>query len=261
MWDETKKDALLKVCNEHCYQNSGNVIVPEPYLPYVPENWNGNGILVLAESQSSNAPHYWKWVKEKSELERMQRLGENPEKPEKIGIGPWDDGTIKLALQAIFTGANLDLKLEDVAVSNAVPWTRGSGNNSKNLRPDKQMEAEAAKFWMDIFDKWQPDIKVLVVLGSVAKRVLTGADILSNSKYKEKCLKLRLPSSNAINRVSGMFDCADLKKRFKEVEKALNTLEIIESENQYKMKVFFACHAVSLGVSKFKEWFGEVSNL
>jgi len=245
MWNKELKEALLNVCKKHCYQDAENIIVPEPYLPYVPENWNG--ILVLAESQSSAHPQYWKQVKKESILERMQRLGKYPRE---LSIGPWDDGTIKLALQAIFEGADLNnLKLEDVAVSNAVPWTRkGTG---KNLNPDEQMQAKAAEFWKEIFNVWKPDIKALVVLGNVAKRVMRNAVL---EKYR--VLELRLPSPNAINRVSGMFNCVDLKTRFPEVEKALHTLKIIEKEKQYQMKVFFACHAVSHGVSEFKKWYG-----
>ncbi len=249
MWDEETKEVFFNVCKKHAYKDTENIVVPEPYLPYVPKTWNG--IFVLAEAQTPSTG-YWEKLKVLDSTDKMTRLGrkELQYKEGDIGIGPWNDRTIKLALQAIFEGANLKLKLEEVAVSNAVPWTRkGTG---KNLNPDEQMQAKAAEFWKEIFDVWQPDIKALVVLGNVAKRVMRNAGIL------EKCrvLKLRLPSPNAINRVSGMFDCVDLKTRFPEVEKALHTLKIIEKEKQYKMKVFFACHAVSLGVSKFKKWYG-----
>ena len=184
----------------------------------------------------------------------MQRLGKYQGE---LSIGPWDDGTIKLALQAIFEGADLSLKLEDVAVSNAVPWTRKS-KSSKNLNPDRQMQDKAADFWNKIFfDVWRPDIKVLVVLGNVAERVMRKAGILE--KYAKNWLKLRLPSPNAINRVSGMFCCDNLKARFPEVQKALHILNMDERIEQYKMKVFFACHAVSLGTGKFKECFGKTN--
>jgi len=256
MWNETQKEALLNECKKHAYKDTENVIVPEPYLPYMPENWNG--ILVLAESQSSNAGEYWDWVKEKSELaklECMQRLGKYPKGG--LSIGPWDDGTVKLAVQAIFEGANLDLKFEDVAVSNAVPWTRGGGNNSKNLRPDGQMIAKAVDFWKDIFEVWNPDIKALIVLGNIAEEVMNAPGI--KEKYKKNQLKLRSPSRRYISLVSGMFDCDDLKARFTEVQKALETPKISKDvKDYYKNKVFFACHAVSLGVPKFKEWFGGV---
>jgi len=256
MWNKTQKEALLNVCKKHRYQNSENVIVPEPYLPYMPENWNG--ILVLAESQNiSPGDEYDKWLDElKTEPGKlMTRLEQIPykNKPDWIGVGPWDDGTIKLALQAIFEGANLALKLEDVAVSNAVPWTKKT--NGRNVNPDKEeMQPKAAKFWKNIFDVWQPDIKALVILGKVAKEVMASADV-----KEEKCLKLRLPSPKGINPVSGMFSCDDLKERFTEVQKALDTLKMNKEVKQYKMKVFYACHAVSLGVPRFKEWFGGVN--
>lgn len=255
MWNEDQEKALLEVCEKYRTDAPENVLFAEPYLPYGLESWNG--ILVLAESQAIRPDDdYAQWLQQLTRTQRMTRLGRKkpppyPDEPDKIGIGPWDDGTIKLALQAIFEGAKLKLRLEDIAVSNAVPWTRKS--TGKNLNPDKQMEGKAAEFWKKIFDVWEPDIKALIVLGNIAKRVLTDAGILSDSKYKDKCLKLWLPSPNAINRVHGMFDCADLKIRFPEVERALNTIEI--NEKQYKMKVFFACHAVSRGKKDFQNWF------
>jgi len=259
MRNEDQEKALLEVCRKYTSDAPENVIFPEPYLPYVPEKWNG--ILVLAESQvikSTDDESYGGKLKKLSSVERMARLGEKElqYKEGDIGVGPWDNGTIKLALQAIFVGANLKLRIKDVALSNAVPWTRKSGDNRKNLRPDEQMEAKAAEFWKEIFDGWKPDMKVLVVLGNTAERVMTKAGI--REKYAKNWLKLRLPSPNAINRVSGMFSCDDLKNRFWEVREALDTLKMTEKEKveQYEMKVFFACHAVSLGVGKFKDCFG-----
>lgn len=260
MWNEDQEKALLEVCKKYTSEAPENVLFNEPYLPYVPEDWNG--ILVLAESQMirNEKDKYAQWLQElKSKPEYvMTRLGRKEPRPpyedgpDKIGVGPWDDGTIKLALQAIFIGAKLKLRLEDVAVSNAVVWTRKG--NGKNLNPDKQMEAKAAEFWKQVFDIWNPDIKALILLGNVAKRVMTNARI--TEKYSNNLLKLRLPSPNAINRVSGMFGCDDLKKRFPEVQQALDALKMSEDVEQYKMKVFFACHAVSLGLCKFKKWFG-----
>lgn len=253
MWNGKQKETLLDVCRKHCYQNAPNCLVPEAYLPYMPENWNG--ILILAEAQTPY-PNYWEKLKDLDAIGRMTRLGrkELQFKETDIGIGPWDNGTIKLALQAIFNGAKIGLKLEDVAVSNAVPWTKKT--TGKNVTPDDEMQAKAAEFWKDIFDVWNPDLKVLVVLGNTAERVMRKAGILKNKKFEKKWLKLRLPSPMGIKRVSGMFSCDDLKARFPEVQKALDTLKI--NKEEYNMKVFFACHAVSLGVPEFKEWFGGV---
>jgi len=252
---EQKTESLLEVCRRYREDAPENVLFDEPYLPYIPENWNG--ILVLAESQVIRSKDkYAEWLEKKlTPTQRMTRLGRKEptppyeDQPDKIGVGPWDDGTIKLALQAIFEGANPKLKLEEVAVSNAVPWTRKS--TGKNLRPDAQMKAKAAKFWGGIFDVWQPDIKALVVLGNFAEEVMKQAKILE----KYRVLKLRLPSPNVIDRVRGMFSCDDLEIRFPEVKKAREYLGISKD----KRKIFFACHAVSLGVSKFKECFDKTN--
>lgn len=257
MSTEDQEKTLLEVCRKYTSDAPANVMFPEPYLPYKRKKWNG--ILVLAESQviRNKQEKYAQWLQGLTPEQRMTRLGRKDPTPpyadkrDKIGIGPWDNGTIKLALQAIFERVEPKLKLEDVAVSNAVPWTRtGTG---KNLNPGEEMQVKAAKFWEEIVAVWKPDIKALLVLGNVAERVMRKAGVLE--KYAKNWLKLRLPSPNAINRVSGMFSCDDLKARFPEVPKALDALKMAENVEQYKMKVFFACHAVSLGVGKFKECF------
>jgi len=98
------------------------------------------------------------------------------------------------------------------------------------------------------------------VLGNIAERVMKKADILQNEKW----LKLRLPSKNAMCRVCGMFDCEGLQSRFPEVQKTKEAMEEAMDIQFKTWQIFFACHAVSLGVPKFKEWFGvgiEHSNL
>jgi len=220
MWDEKK---LLEICEKYKNQAPENVMFPEPYLPYMPDKpkkWNG--ILVLAEAQNfSRGGKYYEWLDKLTSEERMTRLGRKPYEDKRIGVGPWDgknggeDEIFKFALRAIFEGANLDLKLEDVAVSNAVPWTKKRGG-SKNENPDEYMKAKAKDFWKEIFEAWDPEIKVLVVLGDMAEEVMNSAGILK--KYEGKWLKLRHPSRTN--------------------------------------KVSYACQAVSLGVEKFKECFG-----
>jgi hypothetical protein len=236
MWNEDEKKALLNVCKEYIYPDKKVVIVCEPYLPYRPKIWNG--ILVLAEAQSSNASRYWDKLRDLDETAKMTRLGRKELQDEEgdgdIGIGPWDDGTIKFALQVIFKEACPKLKLEEIAVSNAVPWTRGSGKDGKNLSPDEQMEIEAAKFWGKIFDVWH-NIKVLITLGKVAERVMKNAGILKNEKFIENWLKLYHPSYT--NRVKGVFCCDDLKTRFREVQKTLDSLDSLDEELKKQLKI------------------------
>jgi hypothetical protein len=262
MLNKETKEALINVCKNHCYQNKESVIVPEPYIPHIPKNWNG--ILVLADRQNINlGDDYYKWLNEhKTEPEiLMTRLEQKPYKADWIGVGPWDDGTVKLALQAIFEGANLDLKVENVAVSNAVPWTKK--NKSKNENPndrkqdkvvEKLMQDKAVEFWKEIFEIWN-DIKMLIVLGDSAERVMKKAGILK--KDEVKWLKLRHPSLPRLNRIVGKFNTYEIGKKCPMVQKALESLNIRrENVKYYNNMVFYTCEAVSLGVEKFKECFG-----
>lgn len=255
MWNERD---MLEVCERFTDDAPTGVVVKEPYIPYKPKNWNG--ILILAESQAipSTNDKYAQWLEKLTPKQRMTRLGRTepeapyPKEPWRIGIGPWDDKTVQLAMKAVFYSSGLDLELDNIALSNAVPWTCES-HDGKNVNPTEQMQAKASQFWKEIFEVWKPDIKALVILGNVAKRVITVAGILSDERYKERCLKLRLPSPNAINRVCGMFDADDLEARFREVKEARQALEMIKDAKQYKREIFFACHAVSLGAAKFKK--------
>ena len=58
--------------------------------------------------------------------DRIQRLKEDPT-TKGIGVQPWDDGSLKLAVEAA-----LDLRVDETAVSNAVLWsiTTEDGENA-----------------------------------------------------------------------------------------------------------------------------------
>ena len=44
------KERLFEICASHITPSEISVVIPEPYVPFVPDDWNG--ILVLAESQN-----------------------------------------------------------------------------------------------------------------------------------------------------------------------------------------------------------------
>ncbi|MGA2915269.1 MAG: uracil-DNA glycosylase family protein [Sedimentisphaerales bacterium] len=198
------EEALINVCKNHYYPNTESVIVPEPYIPYMLEKWNR--ILVLAESQNiSLDDDYYKWLNELTSVQLMTRLGwkkwEEPIPPYRdknklgwIGVGPWDGRLgelVKSALRAIFEETNPNLKVEDIAVSNAVPWTK-KRSGSRNERPDKEMQCKARKFWKEIFEIWNPNIRMIIVLGKNAQEAMNDAEI--QKRYERKWLKLRHPS-------------------------------------------------------------------
>ena len=91
-------------------------MVPEPYLPYLPDQWNG--VLVLAEAQQlAGAREYLRWLRGLPPEQRMIRL--STPNPSGVGVGPWDNGIVKLAVKAMMP----DIQPEEVAVGNAVPWS------------------------------------------------------------------------------------------------------------------------------------------
>ena len=239
---------LIEICKKPEYQIIGkNVVIPEPYIPYIPKNWNG--ILVLAESQNLSNPE----TKYKKELETMRLDGTDNiyrrlelRKPEDLGIKPWDDdGYIKFALTVMFPG----IRLEETAVSNAVPWSRADGIN---LNPTPVMEEEAKSFWKEIFEKWktywndESGLKKIVNLGKVAERVI------DNMGMTEKCLNLVFPSPRIMNSVFSMFDEYDLKKMFPELYSDVEYKydDFVKEYEKYRSKkknymIIYACYAIN----------------
>jgi len=228
----------LDICKSSLYKPANNVVIPEPYLPYVPDNWNG--ILVLGEAQNLSPPNdpYVKWLRGLDSKSRMRRLGAC--KSGIIGVQPWDDGNIPLALKSI----NGNMDLSKVAISNAVPWSRSK--DRKNVKPDACMMKQASRFWNELLNAWEPKIRLCIVFGRVSGQVLREAGL-----EEQKLLELRLPAPN-LSIPAAMFEEEDLLKRFCEVRKALGSPQLLKHAEDWQKKraqrhraVFFACHAVS----------------
>ena len=111
----TWSEDVLAVCRKWRETAPVEAMVREPYLPHVPENWNG--VLVLAEAQQLAGAHtYREWLNGLPSEQRMIRL--SLKSPDGVGVGPWDNGIVKLALKAMLP----EIDVEQTAVSNAVPW-------------------------------------------------------------------------------------------------------------------------------------------
>ena len=227
------KKKLIEICEN--YKLEDNIaVIPEPYIPYIPENWNG--ILVLAESQnlSKNNQNYVDKLKAESTNERILRLNKNKND---IGVYPWDDGSLKLAIES-----SLKVKATETSVSNAVLWSQRSQTGA-NKNPSGIINKLSIEIWNEFLEILNP--KIVIITGKIAK------EIIDKTGWKGKKVVLRLPSRNAMSRVSGMFNKNDLLERYPEVK------EVVEkNENWIKdytlNKIFFACHAVSLLKGKSK---------
>lgn len=221
---------LLEVCKKHVAPSDADLVLREPYIPYVPARWNG--ILVLAESQnlSNTNIEYVEYLKGLNPSERMQRLGRRS----KIDIQPWDDGTLKLAIEAAFGTPE---KL--TACSNAVPWSQVE-KSTRNKNPSAELVNHSIGFWKDSLSILAP--KHIVACGAKARKILESIQ----GTWKQTWLKS--PSPLMLSRVSGMFPESDLLARFPEVEQVAQAHpEWLQKFRQNK--IFFACHAVCVAKS------------
>lgn len=221
------KDQLINICKNFERNDREDVVLPEPYIPYVPDNWNK--VLVLSESQNLSAKKYVDELLAKDTKGRINRLYEWDDK---VGVLPWDDGTLKLAIESA-----LGLKAEETAVSNAVPWSLVSKSGKKNVNPTDALIKSSADLWKEMLEVMQPER--IITIGKIARITIGLAD------WKDKRVALRSAARTNLSRMSGMFDTEDLLQRYPEVKR------VAEQNPQWfkkfrNNKIFYACHAVSV---------------
>ena len=218
---------LVTICSRHVYSGSADVVVPEPYAPFVPSEWNRT--LIVAESQNlAGASPYLTRVVASSPDERIRRLYWEPSIG--LGIGPWDDGTIKLAAAAVWP----DSPATTYALSNAVLWSQRSAEG-RNMNPEEALWGPSRAAWMDLLMALVPER--IVTIGAIAARVMEGLSAVPMVRWASA-------SPQLLSRMAVMFDEADLLGRFPEVKVALDR-HPEWAEKYHRNKVFYACHAVS----------------
>jgi hypothetical protein len=232
---ETLRAALLQTCEEYLLPEDLAAVIEEPYVPYVPEPWNG--LLVLAEAQNMSAKNaaYVAQVQQMDAWQRLTRLDEARKREDRLRIQPWDDGSLPLAVESAF-----DLRAEATAVSNAVMWSvRDAKGNNQN--PSNRLIAESIKLWKKMLAVLQP--KLIVTAGKIAEKVVQGTDVAC----PRHCLRSSSPL--ALSRIAGMFREDDLLRRYPEV--AAVAARHPEWLAKFQLnKVIFACHAVSVAGNK-----------
>lgn len=62
------RQSLVDICQAERYKGSTAVVESVPYIPYIPENWNG--VLVLAEAQNLSENLYEKHT----DMQKISRL-------------------------------------------------------------------------------------------------------------------------------------------------------------------------------------------
>ena len=222
---------LLDACERHTLSqqaaDESNVVIGEAYVPYIPPQWNRCLVLAEAQNLSNTNGGYVRRLQGLSSRERMNRFAKGP------AVAPWNDGSLPCAIEAAF-----GLDSCRAAVSNAVPWSRVTSGGA-NANPTREMEDRAVQFWRDLLPLIEPTL--IISAGNVAARVLKRADPEGRCNRR----KVRLPSPQAMSRISGMFSVDDLQKRYKEVRR------VVEGKPEWfkdhrQNKIFYACHVVSL---------------
>lgn len=224
---------LIEICKKHILSDNIDSVLKEPYIPYLPKGeWNG--ILVLAEAQNLCNSVYVEDLKKSSSIRRICRLCDSD--PDDIGVGPWDDCSIKLAIESAF-----NTEAKNTAVSNAVLWSQ-IDENGKNKNPSGELVEKSIEVWADLLPIIRPEH--IVTCGNIAHEVI--GNIQQTGTLSWKHTKLRLPSRTAMSRISGMFSKDDLLVRYPEVAGVVSKHPKWVEGSYRQNKIFFACHAVSV---------------
>jgi hypothetical protein len=199
-------DQLAEICARHL-MSGGQVVIPEPYIPYLPENWDGTLVVAEAQNLSQTNHGYVDNLKAASAEQRIRRLSWDPEKD--LGVTPWDDTTLKLAVEAAFGCDSLR-----VAVSNAVLWSTVTPDG-RNQTPSPDLMAASTRAWMELLLVLRP--QVVVAAGAKAREVMT----IATAGLDARLVCWPLPSPRVLAPLSGAINVVDLRRRFPEVDRVL----------------------------------------
>lgn len=220
---------LLAISRSAVLKKGTEETLPEPYIPFVPDNWNGGLVLAEAQNHGAKSREYLAWLRGLSSKDRMLRLYKHGQK---LGCQPWDDGSLKFALACVSESAP-----ERWAVGNAVLWSRVHGSG-RNDNPSESMTENSIRVWSEYLKVLKP--RLIVTAGKVARTVMDKAG------YQGAQLSLLLPSPMNLRRMSCLFDTEDLLARYPEVGAAAKSHPELVSNSERSNKIFFACHAVSM---------------
>ena len=227
---------LVRICLDYgVYQGTTEVVVNIPYIPYIPESWNG--VLVTAEAQNLDVDAYADYSDEQKicrlypDYDHTQSYAVNGSFPI-LDVKPWEDGSIPLALKAA-----LNLDPYKTAVCNACLWSWRDGN--ANANPNEEMQKQSRELWKEMWTNLAPFVSKVVCCGSTAWSIF-------NFVEENKKAKLCHPSKRLLNPISGMLKESDLFEFYPDVKRAYDELEYERYGINYKQnKIFYACHAVS----------------
>jgi hypothetical protein len=211
------KDRLIEICKKFIRDNPpSNVIIEAPYIPYIPQNWFQNQILILFEAQNLSGHEggnkkYRESLKNLDTEKQIKRLYEGLINEKKIGISPWDEGYLDFPLKVCFPEYNKT----DYAVGNSVLWS--ISKNNKNINPSKELIDKSSELWKLFLEEMKP--QKIICVGDIASKVISKSD-----DHKKLTISTYFPTGRYANFIIKHFDFSKEINRFEEVNQALKIL-------------------------------------
>jgi len=214
------KSRLANICQNYKFaqdEKPNNLVIEAPYIPFIPENWHRNKVLILFESQNLSGArrgnkNYLKELTSKdSSTNKVMRLYNNSLGEGRLGILPWDASFLDLPLKVCFPTFDRN----DFAVGNSVLWSLAS--NKKNISPSSLLIELSSMLWKVFLEEIDPNI--IITVGNVADSVI------KKTKYS-KCIIINtfFPYGRYASFIHKHFNFTSEVSRYQEVQIALEAL-------------------------------------
>ena len=225
---EGMRRRFIEICMKHRHLGIPGVVFAEPHAPFVPPTWNGILVLAIAQNLSGtpkNVEHRQS-TSDASPEAKVLRLGTGG----KVQVGPWDDGALKLAVEAA-----LSERAGETAVSNAILW---SESEDPSKVPGPPLQRASVKVWAEMLPLLRP--RVILTAGRAAFDVVRALAKLQGEPWLH--VPLRFPGWRFGPRKLP-FERARLLSKYPEVERAIQQHPDWLGVDPLRT-IVFGCHAV-----------------
>ena len=239
---------LLAICREFTKKAPDGVVFQEPFVPYIPDAWNGVLVLAVAQNLSTAGQvvvrEYSTYLKNRTPTGRYWRL--YPDKnqgsplvraqPDAFGIGPWD----RKETQVVVSCLGYDPR--HTAVSNGVPWSCRTASGCDSA-PTPDMRDAAFEFWCEVFKVWRP--ARVITFGRIPEAIVQRAGLA------DRCLYVPFPAGGALGRCLKSLDVQQTLKAYPVIRHGFETLGLTdESDWATRRMVYLSKYAIDAATHK-----------
>ena len=218
------KNRIIRICAEYQLEQKYDVVIREAYIPYIPPKWNGCLVLGEAQNLSSTYYKYVESLKRMTKQEQITRLKD----PSNLGIKPWDEGSLKIAIKAA-----MDINPNNTAVSNGVLWSQTDGA-TRNKNPKNSLKKHSQILWETILTELNP--VGIIACGAVAQ------DVIKKTSWAKTHSLIELKHPGAMRYVKKTKSTKDLLEEFPKVRETIQNNQNWFQENKRKAIINYACH-------------------